>query len=140
MAQPGAPSCPSFDGVTDTIAVRVGERFTIGLESNRTTGYGWQLDASDQAGSFRGVGPTYVPVPPPQPGGPPLLGSGGQECFGLEATTSGTFTLSFSYRRPFEPASVPPARTKQITVIVAPASAPVQLPRAGVPSDADSLD
>jgi predicted secreted protein len=134
-AQPAPPPCPSFDNVTEPITVRVGERFSIGLESNRTTGYGWALDASNMAGSFRGVGPTYTPIPPPQPGGPPLVGSGGQECFGLEATASGTFTLSFRYVRPFEPATTPPARTKQIIVIVVPTGAPIQIPRAALPDE-----
>jgi predicted secreted protein len=134
-AQPAPPPCPSFDNVTEPITVRVGERFSVGLESNRTTGYGWALDVSNLRG-IAGVGPSYTPMPPPQPpGSVPVVGSGGQECFSLTPSISGTFTLSFSYRRPFEPATTPPARTKQITVIVVPTGAPVQIPRAALPDE-----
>lgn len=131
-AQPAPPSCPPFDDVTDPIAVGVGQSFTFGLQSNPTTGYRWELELSNLSGMFSVVGPTYVPSPPPQPGGPPLVGSGGQECWTFQANRSGTITLMLNYRRPFEPATTPPVRTKQITVIVGPASAPIQVPRVSV--------
>jgi predicted secreted protein len=134
-AQQGSGSCRSIDNETEPITVRVDERFDIGLESNRTTGYGWLLQGPGDANAFRGVGPVYTPTPPRQAGEPPLVGTGGQECFGLEATRTGTFTLSFTYRRPFEPLTIPPARTKQITIVVVPAGAPVQIPRAALPDE-----
>ncbi len=134
-AQPAPPSCPSFDNVTDPITVGVGQSFTFGLQSNPTTGYRWDLELSNLSGMFSVVGPTYVPSSPSQPGGPPLVGSGGQECWTFQANRSGTITLTLNYRRPFEPATTPPVRTKEITVIVGPGSVPVQIPRAALPDD-----
>ncbi len=124
--------CRSFDDVTEPVTMRVAERLDIGLASNPSTGYGWQLKATDVPGAFSGVGPSRVLTPPSQPGGPPLVGAGGQECFGLTANMPGTYTIFFRYARPFDPPTTPPARTKELTVIVVPAGAPVQLPRAAV--------
>jgi Chagasin family peptidase inhibitor I42 len=63
-------------------------------------------------------GQLYVPV---------TTGRGGTECWTFEAASTATATLSMRYRRPWE--TVPPARTKQFTVIVRPAGAPAQVPR-----------
>lgn len=134
-AQQGTVACRSIDNEMAPIAMRVGERLDVGLESNPSTGYSWGLRPPDVPGAFSGLGPARVATPHAQPGGPPIVGASGQECFGLIANIPGTYTISFSYRRPFEPATVPPVRTKEITIIVLPGSAPVQIPRAALPDD-----
>jgi len=124
-----APGCPDLDDSTAPINTRVGEQFVIGLQSNPTTGYSWQVDDASLGGNVRKIGSEYVQAPSPQgPGGPPLAGAGGKECITFEATATGTTTLALAYRRPFEPATVPPAKTKQLKVNVAPGSAPAQVP------------
>jgi inhibitor of cysteine peptidase len=112
-------ACPDLDDSTAPIATRVGERFVVGLQSNPTTGFRWQADTPSLGGIVQVVDTTYYPVPPSQPGAPPLAGAGGKECLTFEATASGTTTLMLTYRRPFEPATVAPAKTKQLTVNVA---------------------
>src|SRR3954469_5989652 len=75
-AQQSPFPCRPFDDVTEPVTMRVGERLDIGLASNPSTGYGWQLKASDVAGAFSGVGPSRLLTPPAQPGGQPLVGAG----------------------------------------------------------------
>jgi inhibitor of cysteine peptidase len=127
QAQP-ATDCPDLDDSTAPITVRVGERFVVGLQSNPTTGYSWQVDDASLGGIVQQVGSEYVPAQPAHPGGPPVAGAGGKECLTFEGIAVGTTTLALSYRRPFEPPTTPPVKTKQLTVTVAPGSAPAQVP------------
>lgn len=128
-AQQEPPTCPDSDSATDPITVRAGERFVVGLQANQTTGYTWQADPTSLGSILRPVSTEYVQAPASQQAsGPPLAGAGGKECLTFEAAGSGTTTLVLEYRRPFEPATVPPAKTKQLTVNVTAGSAPAQVP------------
>jgi inhibitor of cysteine peptidase len=110
------PACPEPepDGSDTPIMVSVGEQFVVALVANVTTGYRWQLDDPGADGVVALVGSEYVAP------GAQLPGAGGKECWTFGATAEGATTLGLSYRRPFEPPSIPPVRTKQITVTASP--------------------
>jgi inhibitor of cysteine peptidase len=100
-ASPAASASPD-EGFTDAskvIAVRVGDTFTIVLDSNPTTGYSWQLKS----------------VPPPsldfvssayRINHPVLPGTGGREIWTFKAVTAGDAAISLEYVRPFDKAMV----------------------------------
>jgi len=86
-----------YTGQDRDIAVSVGERFVIGLESNPTTGYEWEahfdssmLQLVDREFSAQGLG----------------IGSGGIERFRLKALTAGETTLELMYKRAWETIAV----------------------------------
>jgi predicted secreted protein len=89
---------------TYRIDLRSGETFEVRLPSALSTGYRWEL-----------VDPVPAPV---QAAGvsrvePPLgdlVGGTGQEVWAFRAAGTGRGLLAFVYRRPFDPASVPPAQ------------------------------
>ena len=94
-----------------SIAVAVGTSFVIELDSNATTGYQWQM--LPLGGSALTAGPgTYL-----EPGGS-VVGRGGWQRFPFTAAGVGTATVSFEYRRSFEPATTPAADTVTFTVQV----------------------
>ena len=76
------------------------------------------------AGPGAGIPPVGAGGPPAGAGGPPagpagpIVGMGGKECWAFQAAASGSTTLTMIYRRPFEPETVPPVKTKQIAVTV----------------------
>ena len=92
------------------IEVKAGEEFAIVLDSNRTTGYEWQLEKpldesiltlvnSEYHGSFGGVG------------------AGGKETWTFRAVSPGETTIALRYARPGE--SDPRTATNEaFTVIV----------------------
>ena len=94
-----------------SIPVAVGTMFTIELDSNATTGYQWQMLPLD--GGTVTAGPrTYL-----EPGGS-VVGRGGWDRFPFTANAVGTATITFEYRRSFEPATTPAADTVTFTVQV----------------------
>ncbi len=107
-----APHSPVFieaDAATG-ITVKAGEDFFIALESNPSTGYGWQQTTTDgkilaYEGNVR------------QPAAPSMPGAPGQQIFIFHANRSGTTTIVLSYSRAFEP-DAPPAKTLTYTVTV----------------------
>jgi len=64
-----------------------------------------------------GGSPAGAGGPPAGPAGP-IAGLGGKECWAFQTVATGSTTLTMIYRRPFEPESVPPVKTKQIVVTV----------------------
>ncbi len=77
----------------DNIGAQVGETFTVELEGNPTTGYEWQL-AQDDA-RFRLINKDYAPPST-------SIGAATKERFQIEALQSGSTTLTFKYKRPWE--------------------------------------
>ena len=95
---PGAP-----------IKVKVGRIFAIRMESNPTTGYGWQLSkALDNKISLV----TNAFIPPDSK----LCGAGGHEVWTFKAIEQGQAEISMQYVRPWEKDQS--ARTNVFTVIV----------------------
>jgi len=94
------------------ITLQPGEVMTITLESNLTTGYGWQVLKIDNAILVQEGDPIYEQ----SPGSAGLVGAGGTETFRFKAVASGEITLELGYMRPWE--SVPPIETYTVQVVV----------------------
>jgi inhibitor of cysteine peptidase len=94
----------------ESVAVGVGQRFAIELDSNPTTGYSWQLTAPP-GGQVTLIDEDYTPA------GPQTAGSGGVQRFTFEGTATGTTSLAFGYARPWE-TGVAPANTATFPVKV----------------------
>ena len=110
-----APTALSVD-ITKSgqqVTLANGGTLTITLDSNVTTGYSWNQTANItdtsvlQQTDHKYVNPTT-----------PAIGAGGQEVWTVQALKTGTSTISMEYRRPFEPASIAPAKTFSLTVVV----------------------
>ncbi|HHT9131176.1 MAG TPA: protease inhibitor I42 family protein [Candidatus Tripitaka californicus] len=97
----------------NAIEVKAGKDFIITLESNRTTGYGWQLARPLDGAVLELVGSEYTP------GESKLIGSGGREIWTFRAVGAGKTPIAFKYIRPWEK-DVPPAREASFTVAVSP--------------------
>ena len=94
---------------SEPITVKAGQNFTIKMESNPTTGYGWQLSkALDNKISLV----TNAYIPPDSK----LCGAGGHEIWTFKAIGEGQTEISMKYVRPWEKDQ--PARTNVYTVIV----------------------
>ncbi|MFA4906124.1 MAG: protease inhibitor I42 family protein [Candidatus Margulisiibacteriota bacterium] len=94
-----------------SLKTSVGQKFTITLKSNATTGYGWQLAKPIDGKMLKLIGSKYYP----QRTG--LVGSGGVERWMFRALKCGKTQVSFKYVRPWEK-NVPPVDTRvyQITI------------------------
>lgn len=97
----------------ESVRKRVGETFTVALESNPTTGYGWALDGTEDGTVVRKVGDEYVGKSHP----PGMVGVGGMEQWKFRAEKKGTTMLRFIYRRPWE-TKTGPIRERTIHVLV----------------------
>jgi len=77
------------------VELRAGDRLSISLEGNPTTGYSWELATVD----------ARVLTPVGQPGyqaSSAAIGSGGVFAFEFEAVAAGQTDLRLVYRRPWE--------------------------------------
>ena len=94
-----------------TVELAVGERATLELEANPTTGYQWEPSAEPDAAVVTIVSDTYVA------GGSDAMGAGGTQRIVVEGVAAGSTTLELRYVRPWE-SDTPPAETAsyQITV------------------------
>lgn len=98
------------------VETTVGKEFTIELESNITTGYGWQLQKPVDGSLVKAVGNEYQSTPQP-PGEEPMAGVGGKEVWTFKALRAGKTTIDFKYVRPWE-ADKPPAGTASFRVVI----------------------
>jgi inhibitor of cysteine peptidase len=96
------------------IRVGVGERFTVVLASNPSTGYEWALGEGFPAAALREVGSEYVADR--SRFSPPANGAGGRERWTFEAVEAGEVTLPLVYHRPWEGGGV--ARRAAFQVVV----------------------
>ena len=94
---------------SEPIQVKAGQNFTIRMESNPTTGYGWQLS---KALDNKIILVTNAYIPPDSK----LCGAGGHEVWTFKAISEGQVDISMIYVRPWEKDQ--PARTNVYTVIV----------------------
>jgi inhibitor of cysteine peptidase len=96
-----------------TLNARVGEEFTLILESNPTTGYHWELvpDALDETKV------TFVSNDYQSTSDPGLAGGGGVEIWKFKAVQSGTARIVLGY---YPPSNTPtdPERTESFTVTI----------------------
>lgn len=95
----------------DTFETTIGRSFTIALDANPTTGYGWKQSIKDQT-----VVAYVSDVYNAEARDPQVVGGGGTDTFTFKALAKGTTTITLTYARPWE--SVPAAQTRTITVTV----------------------
>jgi len=88
---------------------------TVTLESNRTTGFQWELTSISDQAVLEKVDQKYV-APEATQNGAPLVGAPGEEVWTFKALQKGESTISMGYSRPWE--SVPPVKTFTLTVTV----------------------
>jgi len=93
------------------ITAKVGEEFTITLDSNATTGYSWRLSDKFTEGVVKSLGSEYTP-PETQ-----RKGAGGKEIWRFKAVAAGKTTITLEYVRPWEK-GVAPAMVKSFGVTV----------------------
>ncbi|MEZ5378802.1 MAG: protease inhibitor I42 family protein [Acidimicrobiales bacterium] len=85
------------------ITLDTGDRFTLQLASNPTTGYSWAIDDTTLPNGLTLVSSTYRA----DDTSGNVVGSGGVEEFVFEAMASGSGMLRLSYVRPFDDPVVP---------------------------------
>jgi len=100
-----------YDG---QVTLEVGQRFTVTLESNPSTGYRWEW-VDSQESILEQIG--EAEFKPRETGDPPLVGAGGWEIFTFEAVSPGQMTLELVYRRPWEE-GMEPLKTFSLQVVV----------------------
>lgn len=93
------------------VALGVGERATLVLDANPTTGYQWEPATEPDAAVMKIVSDTY------EAGGSDAMGAGGTQRIVIEGVAAGTATLELRYVRPWE-ADAPPAETASYAVTV----------------------
>ena len=105
------PDIPRYSKPSKTIETESGNNFIITLDSNRTTGYEWQLDAKYDKYAIELVGVEYV-----NPAGG-MPGAGGKENWTFKALSFRNWKvgLHFIYVRAWEK-DVPPAKEVEFTV------------------------
>jgi inhibitor of cysteine peptidase len=93
------------------VELAVGERVTLELQANPTTGYQWEPAAAPDEAVLRIVSDTYVA------GGSDAMGAGGTQEIVIEGVAAGTTTLELRYVRPWE-TDVAPAETATYEITV----------------------
>jgi len=98
------------------VTVTAGQEFTITLDSNITTGYGWQLAKPLDKTFVKAVKNEYQ-NPKPAPGKGPVVGAGGQEVWVFKALKAGSTVIDFKYVRPWEK-DKEPVKTASFQVVI----------------------
>ena len=94
------------------VELGVGERATLVLDANPTTGYQWEPASEPDAAVMKIVSDTY------EAGGSDAMGAGGTQRIVIEGVAAGTATLELRYVRPWE-TDVAPAETASYDITVA---------------------
>jgi inhibitor of cysteine peptidase len=100
-----------FTDPAKPIEVAPGAEFVICLESNRTTGFGWDISEPIDEKVLSFVGSEYIAAETP------LAGAGGRELWAFRAVGPGKAVVSFKYVRPWEK-GVDPTKNASFTVVV----------------------
>ena len=85
---------PIHEGIV-MIEMRVGDTHTVALESNPTTGYGWEIGLEFNGECLELVEQSFEPDSD-------LVGAPGRELFTFRALAFGMVEFSFNYKRPGE--------------------------------------
>lgn len=104
-------ACSSLGFAQTTMQVSGGEKFTLTLESNPSTGYHWQLARPLDETKVKLVSSTYKRPNVQRPGAP------GEELWEFLAAGPGKTTIDMEYVRPWEK-GVPPAKTASFAISV----------------------
>jgi len=95
------------------VALGVGQKLDVVLDSNPTTGYRWAVDATPSACLAQVGESTYTSEPNPSA----MSGVGGKETWVFEGRSAGQTSLKLKYWRSFEP-TVAPVSIFEVTVRV----------------------
>jgi inhibitor of cysteine peptidase len=95
-----------------TLELAAGQILVVSLDSNPTTGYGWEVSEIDGALLAQAGEPEYV-----QGGAEGMVGAGGMETYRFVASGSGQTTLTLIYHRAWEK-GVAPIDTFSVDVVV----------------------
>jgi predicted secreted protein len=88
--------------LTRQMEVKTGDVFTVALDSNATTGFGWTEQAKiDDENTLKQTAHQYI-APRSNDDTKPVMGMSGIEEWNFTASHSGTTTVSLSYSRPWE--------------------------------------
>lgn len=96
---------------SETREVKVGEEFTIELESNPSTGYRWTMTTRPDE-SILGLTGDYYEAPETD-----AVGAPGKQFYRFKALKAGQTTMAFQYARSFEP-DQPPVQAHTVSVTV----------------------
>lgn len=102
---------PEYSDPSKPIKTTVGQEFTITLDSNRTTGYGWQFAGEIDKEKLKIVEIQH------QSSKTKRLGAGGKDMWTFRALQKGNASISLEYVRPWEK-DVAPAKEATFTVMV----------------------
>jgi len=94
-----------------TIIVNKGDSFSIVLESNKTTGYSWQLGSNSDSNIVHFINTNYNAPSTDMPG------QGGKEVWTFKTESPGTVTIVLQYLRPWEK-DTPPVLIKRYNIVV----------------------
>ncbi len=112
LAGCGTVSAEKVYGKKDTnIEVKAGDRFTIQLEENPTTGYMWSVSVSDES-VVKMTGDQYND----ESASEGLAGAPGTHTYTFEALKAGTTQITFVYERSFEEGSAAETVVYNVTV------------------------
>jgi len=100
-----------FSNPAKTIEAEQCREFTIRLESNRTTGFGWDIAEPLDEKLVEFVSCEYVAADTA------LVGSPGKEIWTFRAVGAGKTTIAFKYVRPWEK-DLPPANKTAFAIVV----------------------
>ncbi len=107
----GNETANNFSDPAKPLIIPAGNEFTLTLESNRTTGYQWQLAGAPDETLVQLVGNKYE-LPDTR-----LIGAGGREVWTFKAVGKGRTEIHLEYVRPWEK-DVPPVKEAVFTVVV----------------------
>ena len=92
-----ASGVSTYTDPKQSINIDVNKEFIIALDSNPTTGYGWQEDYDE--GMLELVKKTYEEG---ETAGKDVVGAGGVEYFRFKALKAGHASVTMDYKRPWE--------------------------------------
>jgi len=105
---------PEYSDPSGAIETAVGQSFVITLESNRTTGYGWEISPSPDAALLKVEEIQHRASPAKG-----LVGAPGTDSWTFKALNPGQTTIALKYVRPWEK-DVAPAKEAVFSVTIKP--------------------
>jgi len=107
----------AFSDPARTITVRAGKSFAILLESNKTTGYAWNLTPDFHKKAETSTCVVRLIESQYDVSDTKLTGAGGREIWRFQAVSPGAVSIPFEYNRPWE-RNVAPAKSATFLVHV----------------------
>lgn len=102
----------TYDETVKLITAKIGEPFSISLDSNATTGYQWRLSSPLDATVIKLESSVYQESQSTH-----IVGAGGKELWTFIPVGQGETLIRMEYIRPWETGSTP-ARAHEVKVVV----------------------